>query len=148
MRLKRLELYLDKLTLIPHLLGRGQIFTKKLWKIELKLTNLPITSPWQLPNTYSSYHLYPICIEDDKNAKLQQKIYYELHDNGIAVNLHYIPAHRQPYYESFGFKEGDFLESEKFHRKVISLPIFPSLKKRECDKVISVISKVFQDSVS
>jgi UDP-4-amino-4,6-dideoxy-N-acetyl-beta-L-altrosamine transaminase len=115
---------------------------------DLKLSNLPIVTPWQLPETYSSYHLYPICIEDDNNIKLQQKIYYKLHESGVAVNLHYIPAHRQPYYEAFGFKQGDFLESEKFHQKVISLPIFPSLKKSECDKVISVISKVFQDSVS
>jgi UDP-4-amino-4,6-dideoxy-N-acetyl-beta-L-altrosamine transaminase len=113
---------------------------------DLKLANLPITSPWQLPNTYSSYHLYPICIQDDNNTKLQKKIYHKLHENGIAANLHYIPVHRQPYYESLGFKNGDFLESEKFHRKVISLPIFPSLKKSECEKVISVISKVFQKS--
>ncbi len=115
---------------------------------ELKLTNLPITSPWQLPNTYSSYHLYPICIEDDSNPKLQKIIYNKLHEQGIAANLHYIPVHRQPYYESLGFKKGDFLESEKFHRKVISLPIFPSLKQSECEKVISVISEVFQKSVS
>ena len=115
---------------------------------DLKLNNLPITSPWQLPNTYSSYHLYPICIENDSNTKLQKKIYQKLYENGIAANLHYIPVHRQPYYESLGFKKGDFLESEKFHRKVISLPIFPSLKKSECEKVISVISKVFQKSAS
>jgi UDP-4-amino-4,6-dideoxy-N-acetyl-beta-L-altrosamine transaminase len=110
---------------------------------DFKLDNLPVKTPFQLSGTYSSYHLYPICIEDAINTKLQKKIYDKLHENGIAANLHYIPVHRQPYYESLGFKKGDFLESEKFHRKAISLPIFPSLKKSECDKIISVIEKVF-----
>ena len=113
-----------------------------------KFSNLPIVTPWQLPKTFSSYHLYPICIKDNSDNELQQKIYNKLHKNGIAANLHYIPTHRQPYYESLGFKSGDFIESEKFHRRVISLPIFPSLKKNDCNKVVSVISKVFEDSVS
>ena len=113
-----------------------------------QFSNLPIVTPWQFPKTFSSYHLYPICIKDDSDKKLQQKIYNRLHENGVAANLHYIPTHRQPYYESLGFKSGDFIESEKFHRRVISLPIFPSLKESDCNKVVSVISKVFADSVS
>ena len=44
-----------------------------------------------------------------------------------SANLHYIPVHRQPYYENLGFKAGDFPEAEQFHREIISLPIYPNL---------------------
>ena len=44
------------------------------------------------------------------------------------ANLHYIPVHRHPYYESLGFKQGDFPNSEQFHKEAISLPVFPLLK--------------------
>ena len=76
---------------------------------------------------------------------MQQKIYNHLQKNGIAANLHYIPVHRHPFYENLGFSEGDFLESENFHRKVISLPIFPSLSETQCSKVVDVISEIIKE---
>ena len=41
------------------------------------------------------------------------QVYDELRKNDIAVNLHYIPVHRHPYYENLGFKRGDFPVAEK-----------------------------------
>ena len=55
---------------------------------------------------------------------------------------------QHPYYENFGFKKGDFPVSEKFHRKAISLPIFPSLKEDQCIKVINVISEALSEDVN
>ena len=54
-------------------------------------------------------------------------MYEALWKSDIAANLHDIPVHRQPYYESLGFKEGDFFEAEQLHREVISLPIYHTL---------------------
>tara|TARA_B100000941_G_scaffold290275_1_gene271822 strand:- start:664 stop:1836 length:1173 start_codon:yes stop_codon:yes gene_type:complete len=111
----------------------------------LQLGKLPIVIPWQSPKTFSSYHLYPICIKEGSNKELQKKIYDKLIKNEIAANLHYIPIHRHPYYEKLGFKKGHFIESEKFHRKAISLPIFPLLKEDECIKVVNVISEALKE---
>ena len=110
-----------------------------------KFKNSSIIIPWQLPNTFSTYHLYVIYINDKSYEGLQKKIYKKLHQNGIAANLHYIPVHRQPYYEKLGFKKGDFIQSEKFHRNALSLPIFPTLKKSECKKVVDVIFEIINN---
>ena len=110
-----------------------------------KFKNSSIIIPWQLPNTFSTYHLYVIYINDKSYKGLQKKIYKKLHQNGIAANLHYIPVHRQPYYEKLGFKKGDFIQSEKFHRNALSLPIFPTLKKSECKKVVDVIFEIINN---
>ena len=84
---------------------------------DTELKDLPITTPWQAPNTYSSYHLYPILIKSKLGLKNQRQIYDELRNKNIAVNLHYTPVHRHPYYENLGFKENDFSIAEKFHRE-------------------------------
>ena len=104
------------------------------------LEDWPLTLPWQLPQTYSSYHLYPIRVSQAKNKKTQRQIYDALWECGVAANLHYIPAHRHPYYESLGFHRGDFPEAEQFHREVISLPMFATLTDEQQGSVIEVLS--------
>jgi|APSaa5957512535_1039671.scaffolds.fasta_scaffold38082_2 UDP-4-amino-4,6-dideoxy-N-acetyl-beta-L-altrosamine transaminase len=109
-----------------------------------KFFNLPIKTPWKSSDYYSSYHLYPIRIKEDLNLKTQKEIYKELWKKGIAVNLHYVPVHRQPYYENLGFKKKTFPESEKFHRETISLPMFPTLTNKLQKFVIDTVTKVIK----
>lgn len=113
-------------------------------RYDKELSALPITTPHQMPGTYSSYHLYPIRINETKRTNMQRHVYDNLWQNRIAANLHYIPVHRQPYYEKLGFKMGDFPESEKFHREVISLPIYPSIDEGQ-GKVIRTFQKIFNN---
>lgn len=103
----------------------------------------PIITPQQALGIYSSFHLYPIRNNEAKSGKTQRQLYDLLLQENVAANLHYIPVHRHPYYEKLGFKAGDFPESERFHREVISLPIFSSLLEVEQNSVINSIAKVF-----
>ena len=109
-----------------------------------KLSRLPLLLPFEVPNTYSSYHLYPIRILENSYKKNQKEIYSKLLKLNIGVNIHYIPVHRHPYYEGLGFKENDFPQAEKFHREAISLPIYPSLSIEEQSYVIEVLQKEFR----
>ena len=107
------------------------------------LKDLPITLPWQAPNVYSSYHLYPILIDNDSTSKSQRQVYKELLDNEIAANIHYTPLHRHPYYENLGFKKNDFYYAEEFHRRAISIPIYATLKEEHQKYVIDILNKIF-----
>ena len=111
-------------------------------RYEVELRPLPITTPRQASGTYSSYHLYPIRINETESGKTQRQVYDALCRNAVAANLHYIPVHRQPYYESLGFKAGDFPEAEKFHREVISIPMFPTLLQQQQDKLVRILTDV------
>jgi len=104
-----------------------------------KLEKVSVIIPWQSPEVYSSYHLYPIRIRERCSKKTQRQVYDEFWKNGVAVNLHYIPVHRQPYYENMGFKKGDFPESERFHQEVISLPMYTRLENFQQEKVIDIL---------
>jgi len=110
-------------------------------RYDAKLRSLTITAPHQAPGIYASYHLYPIRVSEAECGKTQRQVYEALWHNGVAANLHYIPVHRQPYYEKLGFKTGDFPEAEQFHREVISLPMYSTLVPQQQTAVIAVLAK-------
>jgi dTDP-4-amino-4,6-dideoxygalactose transaminase len=106
------------------------------------LVKLPIKPPWQLPDTYSAYHLYPICLELNNIKKTQREVYDELNAAGILVNLHYIPVYRQPYYEAIGFKKDYCPNAEEYFKSVISIPMFSALTEESQQFVILSIKEV------
>ncbi len=57
-------------------------------------------------------------------------------EEGIGVNVHYIPIHTQPYYLQFGFKKGDFPNSEFYYSRAISIPLFHTMTLKQQDKVV------------
>jgi UDP-4-amino-4,6-dideoxy-N-acetyl-beta-L-altrosamine transaminase len=105
------------------------------------LGSLPIVTPLQASENYSSYHLYPIRINKQKCNKTQRQVFDALLQNGVAANLHYIPVHRQPYYENLGFKINDFPEAELFHKEVISIPIYFGLDEKLLMSVVDTLKK-------
>jgi UDP-4-amino-4,6-dideoxy-N-acetyl-beta-L-altrosamine transaminase len=108
-----------------------------------ELARLPIQLPFQHPDTYSSFHLYVIRIKLNESPKTQKEVYDALQLGGVNVNLHYIPVHRQPYYENLGFKAGYCPESELYHKETLSIPMYPTLTEEEQSKVIEILHNCF-----
>jgi UDP-4-amino-4,6-dideoxy-N-acetyl-beta-L-altrosamine transaminase len=110
-------------------------------RYDSELNGLPIETPWQHLDSYSSYHLYPIRINQKKCGKTQRDVYNALQAAAINVNLHYIPVYRQPYYEAMGFKMGYCPESEQYYKEVLSIPMYSALADTEQDKVICKLNE-------
>lgn len=108
------------------------------------LKDLPATTPWQNPHSYSGLHLYVIRLQLDKIDKNQRQLFEGLRDQGIGVNLHYIPVHTQPYYQNMGFKRGDFPEAERYYSEAISLPMYQGLTDQQQDKVVRGLALALQ----
>lgn len=116
---------------------------KELAKIyDQQLSKLPIILPKQLRTTDSSWHLYIIQLELDAIDKTHGQVFAELRANGIAVNLHYIPVHTQPYYKTMGFKKGDFPEAEQYYEHAISIPLHHGLTENQHNYVIKTLGNV------
>ena len=99
--------------------------------------------PKSRENCYHSYHLYPLLV-DFKNLKITKKDFFlKMQKKGIFMQVHYLPIHYHQYYKKkFNFKKGDFPVSEDFYNKEVSLPIYPSLKKKQILYVIHNIKKI------
>lgn len=89
-------------------------------------------------DTYSARHLYIIRV----SAKYHLKIFRKLINEGLAVNLHYIPVHFQPYYKKMGFKKNQFPNSEQYYKEAISLPIFPDMTNKQQLHIIKKLTKI------
>jgi UDP-4-amino-4,6-dideoxy-N-acetyl-beta-L-altrosamine transaminase len=108
------------------------------------LQDLPVALPWQHQDAKSSWHLYIIRLNLSKIGKTHRQVFESLRQAGIGVNLHYIPVHTQPYYQSLGFQCGNFPEAEQYYREAISLPIYPGLADADQDKVVETLQKIMQ----
>ena len=86
------------------------------------------------------FHLYPLQIDFDKLSLSKKDLFFKMKNRGIALQVHYIPIHLQPFYmKKYGFKFGDFPIVESFYKKEISLPIYPGLTEHQVEKVSSAI---------
>lgn len=108
------------------------------------LANLPITLPWQHPDSYSAYHLYVIRLQLDKIDSTHLQVFEALRAKDIMVNLHYIPVHTQPFYQQMGFKQSDYPEAEQYYCEAISIPMHPTLTTEEQDFVVRSIKEAMK----
>lgn len=94
--------------------------------------------PKVMEGTRSTFHLYIIRLVD---KMMRQELFNSLREEGIGVNVHYIPVHLQPYYQSLGFSEGDFPVAEDYYSRAISIPLFPQMTDVQQETVIKILNR-------
>ena len=99
---------------------------------------LPLEKDWARHN----FHLFVI------RVSVRDSLRKYLEERGIGTQIHYpIPIHLQEAYKELGYKVGDFPESEKHAKEIVSLPIYPELTTEEVETVARCI-KEFQNGQS
>jgi len=109
------------------------------------LSDMPIITPWQYPDSYSALHLYPIQIDSSTSADRKQ-VFDFLRQAGIGVNVHYIPVHTQPYYQRMGFKYSDYPNAVEYYQRAISLPVFATLEQKQQVQVVNALKDALLQS--
>jgi dTDP-4-amino-4,6-dideoxygalactose transaminase len=99
------------------------------------LADLSVVRPFQSPDAVSSWHLYVIRVAPEKHLH----VFNAMRDGGVAVNLHYIPVHLQPFYRAMGFVPGQFPVSEAYYSEAISIPLYYGLTEADQDRVVEVL---------
>lgn len=90
---------------------------------------------------HSGWHLFPIRLKPHMHDQ-RKRVFEELRQAGIGVQVHYIPVYFHPYYQSLGYERGACPKAEAFYAGEISLPIFPGLSTEDQKTVISVLLKI------
>ncbi|MAR96052.1 MAG: UDP-4-amino-4,6-dideoxy-N-acetyl-beta-L-altrosamine transaminase [Candidatus Marinimicrobia bacterium] len=106
------------------------------------LSDINIQLPQRNDSFYSSFHLFVILLEESSDKSYHEKIFKQLRNKGIGVNLHYMPIYLQPYYKRIGFKQGYCKNAESYASRAISLPIYPKLTRKDQEFVIQSLRDV------
>ncbi len=141
--------YNYRMTEMQAALGLSQLNRLKSWVAERNrlaerydslLSDLPVQTPWQHPDSYSARHLYVIRTAEDIGAAGHRRVFEQLRAGGIGVNLHYIPLHTQPYYRDVKDIRGSWPEADRYYKQAISLPLFHHMTEQQQDEVVKVLA--------
>lgn len=93
-----------------------------------------------------SWHLYSIRLQLD-NLKINRSQFIEhLVERGVFCSVHWLPLHMMPYYrERYGYCPEDFPFAASQWPRLVSLPIFPTMRDDEIDHVIKVVTEVAKE---
>jgi len=97
-----------------------------------------IVTPSIERNRNHIFHQYTI------RTKYREKLQKYLKENDVPTMIYYpLPLHLQPAFRYLKYKKGDFSETEKAAKEVLSLPIYPELSKKDQDFIIKKIKDFY-----
>jgi dTDP-4-amino-4,6-dideoxygalactose transaminase len=90
-----------------------------------------------------AWHLFPIKLRLDQLAISRDQFIVELKQAGVGCSVHWRPLHLHPYYqETFGFCPEAFPVATKLWERLVSLPIFPGMRREEIDHVVGRVRQI------
>lgn len=90
--------------------------------------------------TRMSWFVYPVRFSEANN---RDQVMSRLSERGIPSRPYFTPIHFQPFYRKrFGYKQGDFPESEKAGNSILALPFYTDMKPEEVALVCATLADV------
>ena len=115
---------------------KAEYYNKNLSKIK------EIKTPVKLKNSSHVFQMYTVKFE---NNKTRERVKKQLEKSGIMSKIYFEPVHLKTFYKkSFDYKEGDLPITEEISKKVLTLPLYPSLENKNLDYITSKIRKCLE----
>jgi len=108
-------------------------------KYDRELKTLPLITPAQSLDCRSSWHLYIVRLKLDEISRTKKEVFEFMREQGIGVNLHYIPIYNHPYYRSLGLSDKDFPNAGQYYRQAMTIPIYPNMTEEQQALVVSAL---------
>jgi perosamine synthetase len=132
---------LTQLARLPDSVARRQAIARQ---YQEAFDRLPAVKPLTVRSDVShAYHLYVVQLELESLAADRAAIFRALRAEGIGVNVHYMPVHLHPYYQTnFGTARGLCPVAEAAYQRLLSLPMFPGMTDADVRDVVEAVNKV------
>jgi len=93
-------------------------------------------------NNFSVYQLYSILVKD---KVLRDNLLKYLEKRKIASKVYFHPCHKYSIFKKLGYSEIHLPITEEISNKILSLPIYPHMKKEEQDHIINSIKHFMEE---
>lgn len=92
----------------------------------------------------SNWHMFQVELPLERMGTTRAAVMEKLKEAGIGTGAHYPALHLFKYYQRLGWKAGDFPNAERLGRSLLTLPLFPSMKDGDVDRVVGELMKVMK----
>ena len=93
------------------------------------------TSPaWSDP----ALHLLTVLIDFEAAGTTRRAVVEALKAQGVGSQVHYIPVHRQPYYQT-RYGALDLPGSDAWYARCLTLPLYPTMADGDVDRVVAAL---------
>lgn len=143
-----------RLSDIQAALGRSQLrrlgmfISRRRWIAARYLEALADLTSIELPAVLDAiepaWHLFVVRVRE---ATRRRAFFDRLREDGLGVQVHYIPVHHHPYYRDLGYERGICPVAEDFSARAVSIPIFPMMSDDQVDRVIDTVRRAAGDTL-
>jgi dTDP-4-amino-4,6-dideoxygalactose transaminase len=110
---------------------RAKYFNKKLSKIKRIKTYI------ESKDYYHVHQMYTIQLEDNET---RERLQQNLSKAGVMTRVYFEPIHlKTSYKEKFNYECRNLPRTEEISKKVLTLPLFPTLSYKEIDYIVDII---------
>ncbi len=100
-------------------------------------------TPVTRPHVKNAWHLYVLRLNQTELTIDRDQFIQEMTARNIGTSVHFIPIHQHSFYrEKYGFREGSFPVAENAFRRMLSLPLSPSMSDQDVNDVIEAVQDV------
>jgi perosamine synthetase len=134
---------LSQLSKLPRFLEKRRRIAKRYNDAFSHISNI---SPLAVSaDVLHAYHLYVVKLNIESLGIDRMKLFQRLRQNGIGVNVHYIPVHLHPFYRNkFGTEKGLCPAAEAAYEQILSLPMHAEMTDRDVDTVCTTFQKIIE----
>ena len=110
------------------------------YQAELARANLPVA--WTATQDDVVFHLFAVTIDFAALGTTRSAVIQGLRDRGIGSQVHYIPVHRQPWWQRHALGQRELPGADAYYRNTLSLPLFADMADDDPARVIAALSEV------
>ncbi len=91
------------------------------------------------PGVRAVFQMYTIRIADKRINRDELQKYLE--SRGVSTKIYFEPIHLYTLYRNLGYKEGELPITEEISKRVLTLPIYPTMTTEEVDYIIECLKE-------
>ena len=102
----------------------------------------PVVRPvGRVPGCNPAWHLYVVFIDFGQIGLSRAAVMGRLREAGIGTQVHFVPVHRQPYFEK-RYGRRNLPGANAYYERCLSLPLFPGMRDENVERVVEALKQI------
>ena len=91
-----------------------------------------------------NWHMFQVVLPEPPAAPIRAELMAALQAAGVGSGVHYPAIHLFALYRRLGWKEGDLPIAESVCRRILTLPLFPTMTRADVSRVVATLAAILR----